>query len=290
MAGESCNPLKLRGRNPIFSGGRMSRHGRLSLADTRAAFRLVGECTELGADPYAWRVRLLEGLCALTGALGGMGGESEGAFGGESRLVQLIYIGFDETNRRRHEGYMAEAAYLTIDTPLLRFMQAHRMLTTRSHEQLIAPDEWRRGALFNEYFRPSHIDDRLLAIADLPGDDHRAAHRKHGVTLYRARGDRPFTARDRRLVHLVLEELGALVDTKLVTCGGRDLRALSPRLQQVRDLLLSGCSDKEIAVKCDLAPSTVREYITTIYRRYGVSSRAGLLALFLRWQPRGRGQ
>ena len=36
----------------------MAKSGVLPLADIRAAFRLIGECTELGADPYVWRVHL----------------------------------------------------------------------------------------------------------------------------------------------------------------------------------------------------------------------------------------
>ena len=33
----------------------MAKSGVLPLADIRATFRLIGECTELGADPYVWR-------------------------------------------------------------------------------------------------------------------------------------------------------------------------------------------------------------------------------------------
>jgi DNA-binding CsgD family transcriptional regulator len=170
---------------------------------------------------------------------------------------------------------------------MIRFAQVHRTLTTRSHEQLIAPREWRRSTMFNEYFRQSHIDDRLLTICKLPDGGGDAPTGEHGVSLYRATGDRPFTERDRRLVHLVYEELRPLVGTKLETCRGRELRALSPRLKRVLDLLLLGYSDKEIAARCNLARPTAREYITTIYRRYGGSSRAHLLALFLRWQGDG---
>jgi DNA-binding CsgD family transcriptional regulator len=81
---------------------------------------------------------------------------------------------------------------------------------------------------------------------------------------------------------LVYEELRPRVGTKLDTCRGRELRALPARLKQVLDLLLLGHSDKEIAARCDLAQPTAREYITTIYRRYGASSRAHLLASFRR--------
>jgi DNA-binding NarL/FixJ family response regulator len=114
-----------------------------------------------------------------------------------------------------------------------------------------------------------------------------AGNAEHGVTLLGALGHKPFTARDRTLVHLVSGELRPLIGTKLASCRDRELRALSPRLEAVRDLLLAGCSDKEIAEECGLAQPTVREYVTTIYRRYGVNSRARLLAHFLRWKGNG---
>src|SRR4051794_33259332 len=39
----------------------------LKLRDVRAAYRLVGEVRELGAEPLAWRRHLLEGLSRLVG-------------------------------------------------------------------------------------------------------------------------------------------------------------------------------------------------------------------------------
>lgn len=266
----------------------MAKSDTLSLVDIRAAFRLIGECTELGADPYLWRARLFEGLCRLTGAVGAIGLETAGTFGKDDlRFLQFVYVGFDEALRRLHRRAVVIRGYETIDAPMIRFAQVHRTLTTRSHEQLITPREWRRSAMFNEYFRPSHLDDRLLTAARLPGSGVDGPTGEHGVSLYRATGERPFHERDRRLVHLVFEELRPLVGTKLETCQGRELRALSPRLRQVLDLLLLGYTDKEVAARCDLAQPTAREYITTIYRRYGASSRAHLLASFLRWRGDG---
>jgi hypothetical protein len=46
----------------------MGRSNRLRLSDVRAAFRLVGECRDLGADSAAWRRHMSEGLRRLAGA------------------------------------------------------------------------------------------------------------------------------------------------------------------------------------------------------------------------------
>lgn len=256
---------------------------RATLADMRTAFRLIGECVEVGADPATWRTRLFEGLARVTGSTGAIGGETQGTLNGGVRFLQVLYTGFEPPSRHRHQHYVTSNAYRTIDTPLRRFMKSRRALTTRSHEQLITPREWHQSELFNDYFRHDDIDDRLLAVCRMPGSND-SPPADFALTLYRARGDKPFNSRDRALVHLVLTELRPLIGTALDTCRGRELRALPPRQQQVLKLLLDGASDKAIGARCGLSPATVREYVTAVYRHFGVSTRAQLLAAFLRWR------
>jgi pSer/pThr/pTyr-binding forkhead associated (FHA) protein len=59
------------------------------------------------------------------------------------------------------------------------------------------------------------------------------------------------------------------------------LTQLSEAQRRVLDLLLGGGSEKQVAAKLDLSPHTVHNHIKEIYRRFGVSSRAELLALFV---------
>jgi hypothetical protein len=54
------------------------------------------------------------------------------------------------------------------------------------------------------------------------------------------------------------------------------------RLQQTLRHLLDGDSEKQVARKLDLSQHTVHGYVKTLYRRYGVSSRAELLAKHLK--------
>ena len=54
--------------------------------------------------------------------------------------------------------------------------------------------------------------------------------------------------------------------------------ALSPRLEQTLQSLLSGDSEKQVAHKLGLSRHTVHVYVKKLYRRYGVSSRGELLA------------
>jgi DNA-binding NarL/FixJ family response regulator len=57
---------------------------------------------------------------------------------------------------------------------------------------------------------------------------------------------------------------------------------LSPRLRQTLDALLEGDSETEAALRLGLSMHTIHEYVNSLYRLFGVSSRAELLAHFLR--------
>ena len=57
---------------------------------------------------------------------------------------------------------------------------------------------------------------------------------------------------------------------------------LGPRLQQTLQLLLAGDGEKQIAAKLGISRHTVHDYVKAIYRRFGVCSRAELLALWVK--------
>jgi DNA-binding NarL/FixJ family response regulator len=57
---------------------------------------------------------------------------------------------------------------------------------------------------------------------------------------------------------------------------------LSPRLQETLELLLSGESEKQIAARLELSRHTVHEYVKALYKRFDVSTRAELLARWVR--------
>lgn len=52
---------------------------------------------------------------------------------------------------------------------------------------------------------------------------------------------------------------------------------LPPRLAKIARLVISGCTDKQIATRTGLSFSTVRTYVRQIYRRLGVHSRVELV-------------
>lgn len=65
---------------------------------------------------------------------------------------------------------------------------------------------------------------------------------------------------------------------------GRDklIECLSDAERRVLHPLLDGLSEKEVAFRLELSPNTVHHHVQAIYRAFKVSSRAELLAFFLR--------
>ena len=65
-----------------------------------------------------------------------------------------------------------------------------------------------------------------------------------------------------------------------------DVDRLSPRLRQTLSCLLEGDSEKQVAGRLGLSRATVHQYVTSLYRRFGVQSRAQLLSHVLKRVPR----
>jgi DNA-binding CsgD family transcriptional regulator len=62
-------------------------------------------------------------------------------------------------------------------------------------------------------------------------------------------------------------------------------KVLSPTERQILRGLLTGQSEKELAIAMGQKPATLHKYVTALYARYGVSSRAAFMALWLRGFP-----
>lgn len=168
------------------------------------------------------------------------------------------------------------------DQPLKQYALIYRELTTRTHEQLIERRQWERSVLFNEFFRPCGIDDRMLSGCRLPPDEAGRPRKYQNITVYRALGGRPFSSRDRRIIRLLHRELRPLIGRQLASAEEPSASQLSPRLRQVLGCLLEGDSEKQIAGRLGLTPSTVHQYVKAVYRHFGVHSRAELLVRWIR--------
>jgi DNA-binding CsgD family transcriptional regulator len=261
----------------------VSKSESLRLADVRAVFHLVGECRDLGDDVTQWRQRMVIGLCRLTEAQLGIGGEAR--FVEPTRL--MIPIDFADHGWPNPLGRALFLAALkdpeVLDNEVIRrFNRLKGRCITRTRQQLVDDRVYYTTAFHNDVNKPSRLDHVLMSQYAPSGRDWH-----HILVFNRLLGDRPFGRRESRLVHLFQLEIGPLLGGPLASA---EEQPLSPRQRQTLIALLEGDSEKEVALRLGLSVNTVHEYVTSLYRHFGVSSRAELLAHFLRRSRRRGGE
>jgi DNA-binding NarL/FixJ family response regulator len=131
---------------------------------------------------------------------------------------------------------------------------------------------WYRSDAF-EFRRLAGVDHAVVSVRRASADGAVTA-----ITLLRRIGGRDFSPREGELLHFLHAELGRLVRRSLVSALEPSPENLPPRLRQTLACLLEGDSEKQVAARLALSPTTVHEYVGELYRRFGVRSRAQLLA------------
>jgi DNA-binding CsgD family transcriptional regulator len=255
----------------------MGKAQRLRLQDVRAIYRLVGECRELGADSRTWRQHALTRLRVLVDAMVGVGGELAAPFSPSNQaILQVVDVGWDSQKARHfHLAYHRSQA-MAHDPFIRQFSRLPGRFNTRSPEQLINMRHWHASKAFNDYIRPAGVDAGLFSQQGLDTGTFNT------LSFHRVLGAPLFTRRERRLVHLFHQEIGPLIGRALSSAREPSLTDLAPRVRQTLGCLLEGDSEKQVAARLDLSRTTVHEYIGTLYRHFGVTSRAELMAYFLR--------
>jgi DNA-binding CsgD family transcriptional regulator len=261
----------------------MGKSDLLGVQGVRDAYRLIGECRDLGSDPTLWHLRMLEGVCRLIGA--------SSATGGEGRWVRPISspeaisefdVGFDAPAREVFTAYRRELK--PAGNPIYRAMQnVAGRLVTRSRRQLVSDAEWYRSVAFTKYRRPGKLDHQLASVYQISDDGSISV-----IAPLRPLGERDFSPRDQRLLNFFHAELGPLIGRALVSVTEPSPVRLSPRLRQTLACLLEGDSEKQVADRLGLSPATTHQYVTGLYRHFGVGSRAQLMAYILRRIGRGQ--
>jgi DNA-binding CsgD family transcriptional regulator len=262
----------------------MGRSSRLRLSDVRAAFHLVGDCRDLGANAEAWRRHAFEGLGPLLGARAAKGGEIHWPRpDGLIRYICPIIVGFSPAELAVFAPFMRQRV-ASLDPIFAGLAGLTGRLVTRVRRQLIDDTAWYRSPSFNEFRKVAGVDQCVYSVHPLgPGGMF------HLIDLHRSLGERAFSPRERRLLHLYHEELGRLIGTALARPDAQRQAGLSPRLRQTLDRLLQGDSEKQVAACLGLSRPTVHQYVTALYRHFGVNSRAELLAHLLRRPAPGGG-
>ncbi len=254
----------------------MSRSQRLRFKDVRAAYRLLGECRELGADPLAWRRHMLDGLRQLVGARVGLYLHVHGVLSDDERLSVPLDTGFlDPSQRTLWARYQQQNAHR--DDPFHRnyYGSFTGRLRTRSLASVVEPELWYRSTHYHDYVRACDLDDRITSSLRLSPEPDAPVQ---VIVLHREAADSRFPRSAVRLVHLFHHELGTMLGGPLTLPDAvEDPHALPPRLRQVLACLLRGDSEKLVAQRLGISRHTVSRHVQRLHRRFGVQSRGELL-------------
>jgi len=248
-------------------------------SDVSALLRLAGEVAELPADVQSRRAHILDRLLHLVGGCHAICSEVDlSSVGSFAKAIPGTVVHAGDCSGGE---LTAVREYLYTGKPLdpcipHLFRASGDVVTVRRED--VMDRSWFRSEHFNVMRRPAFRGESLYAKLRLPD----GRHLRMGIQ--REIRDRPFTNREVQLVnvfHENLRQLYALPKPVGFNLSALPMPDLPPRLQPVLSQLLQGDGEKQIAVKLGLSRHTVHEYVKTIYKRLGVSSRGELLARFV---------
>jgi len=267
----------------------------VSLDEVSAVIRLVREVCDRWDDPPAWREHFLRGACQLLGAhvafmladfepdrgwFGNLGVTS--VVGLPAPLSTMVQPAISKMNQRRFEDVSEN--YFPGTMKLNADIERQGWVTVAGSD-LVDDDSYHASSWYQTFFKQIDCDDYMVSIrvVDVP-------RRPEAITIDRPHGAPRFGAREVTLLKLLHDEIAPLVGVRLTTEEHFSRDGLSRRLRETLALLLEGHSEKQVATSLNLGTRTVHDYVTRLYQHFNVSSRAELLAYFVRRTPVPRSQ
>ncbi|MEZ6092151.1 MAG: helix-turn-helix transcriptional regulator [Pirellulaceae bacterium] len=254
----------------------------LSIDEIRQVFWLLGECTELGADPIVWRQHLARGSATLVrehfvNVVETTVIRSED---GSPKPVTLGYFnGGDLINAKFELIHQFMEAPEQINPMIPRMLSPDNPASTHLRQEFVQDDDWYRSHFYQEYLRPLGLNDQVTSI------DLTAPHSASAICwLSYPRETCP--SRAAIILQFLQTELTRLKRMgKLAPIGGFSLTHLTSRQLQILYGLFQGDSEKQLALRLGISQHTVHDHLKRLHARMGASSRGELLAACLKFWP-----
>jgi len=255
----------------------MATSQRVRFNELRRCMRLVNDCRDQGRDASSWRLGLLEELRLMLGAQVGICSEMRDfAKGKKAKVIGAVRTGWESIEAERAWKEYVKQVPLERTPEYAPLINAKGPVVTRSRNQLWPDAAWYHSRAFNEFHRASGVDDYIISIHHVPNRGTSSS-----IWIHRPVGDKGFTRRDRTMVQIVHQHIAPLIGTSLASCVDPSPTQLSPRRREVLNRLLGGDSEKQIGATLGITRATAHEHVSAIYRHFGVSSRAELMAKFM---------
>jgi DNA-binding CsgD family transcriptional regulator len=231
---------------------------------------LQGEARELGPLSEPSRAHVLARTAELLGAAAGcLVLDGDAGPGCRGSILESTTYNFDGVTRPAFQPLLERGSAFH---PLVeRMFGLHdgdpRFIQVLTSREILSMRDWRESPYYCDFVRQIGFDESIISLRNAG-----APNAGHGFGFFRERGQRAFTESDKLVLRLVELVLGPYIHRPPPEPG------LSPRDRDVLALLREGLSDKEIAARLGISPHTVNQRTKRLYRRFGVHSRAELLA------------
>ena len=251
-------------------------YGSVRMQQVERVLRLVAEARE--CEPRERRLHLIGGLLKIVGGrFATVLNVSDFRAGGRGRPSDIVIAGCDESIERLFSLYHSEGA--NINPVLARLMEMRRtddiVVRVARRRDVTDDADWYGTTFVEEHLRAADLDDGICAVRYWA-----TAGTVRGFAMVRGRGDRPFEPEDAALVHVLKTAADDLLDGD-VPGWPRPQRPLTPRETRVLQLLLGGQNEKQFAECLGLSVHTIHQYTKAVFRAFGVSGRAQLMAMFI---------
>ena len=214
---------------------------------------------------------------------------AKGWFG---KLTVLSVVGLPDSSKAAIQSTVSQADQRQIDdvsenlSPGMNELAAvikKQGWVTVAGNQFQDREVYHASPIYQNLRKPMDCDDFVLSIrlCDVP-------RRPECIQIDRPHDSPPFGNREVMLLKLLHDEVAPLVGVRLTTEEHVSRSGLSKRLRETLSLLLDGYSEKQVASELKLGNRTVHDYVTMLYSHFQVSSRAELLAYFIRRMPVAR--
>ena len=256
-----------------------NRHERLADEDVRNIVSLVADMALVRGPIRQKRKALLDGLSELVQGDCWLWAHSYIDLG-DLRPVNLQY---QQCGRVGVRGSVAYALRifggfgLPPENAPLKELTIRGNHFTRSITELVSRDVW-MSRKSRAYVYALGMDDFVYSVVPVRREGGRTFF--SGVGLGRKVRRPYFTARERKIIHIVIKSVSWLHSDGLSTENADAVEQLPTRLRCILPLIIAGRTNADIAEARNLSLDTVKKYVSDLYDILGVQSRSGLIAKF----------
>lgn len=247
----------------------------LAEKDVREIVRLLSDVAILEGGLAAKKQALMLGLQELVDADGWLWSVTRVDAQAQTPIcVGLMHAGLTQQQLTGWLEASQTACPPPEDAPLFKLSRAGKHFT-RTRQQLVADRDWYSHPAVKKHRLRQGIDHFLYSIYPLDEPETYSA-----VGLFRRKGRKPFSDRDSRIAHIVLNEVEWLHYAELPGNRGRQVPQLNPRQRVVLIMLIEAHDKDDIARLLHISPHTVKDHMKAIYKHFGVSSQLKLIRRF----------